>query len=406
MKAVSVFSYVAGSNESMIELQESSRRYFQRPDADHLSVDSNLTSLSGYGGSVEGGKISGHFRLGGWITWRSPGLELNDMGYMRQADIIQQVLWSNYRIWDPFSIFRSLNVNGSFWTGWDFTGMNIYKGGNIGTNMQFKNYWRFGTGVNRSGSYIDRSELRGGPAISGPGAVNNWLFIDSDERRKLVVEVGMSNQWEDGNYGRNKRYWLEFDWRPIPALQLTLEPSYGSSKRTIHYIDTYEYSSEDRYVAGRILSEFFSADIRINLSITPDFSIQFWGQPFLFAGDYDEFKYINNPRAEKFTDQYHVYTDEEIFYNETDNMYDVDENKDGIIDYSFDNPDFKFYEFRSNFVLRWEYIPGSTLYVVYSQGRVGDESYGEFDFNNDFKYLFDISPHNVFLIKLSYRISF
>ena len=86
-------------------------------------------------------------------------------------------------------------------------------------------------------------------------------------------------------------------------------------------------------------------------------------------------------------------------------VYNIDENQDGSIDYSFDDPNFNFYEFRSNLVVRWEYIPGSTVYLVWSQGRTGDNSMGEFNFREDVESLYSIYPHNVFLIKFSYRIS-
>jgi hypothetical protein len=158
---------------------------------------------------------------------------------------------------------------------------------------------------------------------------------------------------------------------------------------------------------GTLHKEFVSADFRINLSITPDLSIQFWGQPFIFAGDFTEFKEVDNPMAESFHDQYHVFTETEIFYDDEENTYGIDENQDGNIDYSFDNPDFNFYEFRSNLVFRWEYIPGSAIFVVWSQGRTDDSSYGELNINEDFDHLFrTVRAHDVFLLKVSYRLSF
>ncbi len=126
LQVIGSFSHVSGNTESITELQESSRRYYQRPDADHLTLDTNLTSLTGHGGTIGGGKIGdGHWRYGGWLTWRSPGLELNDMGYLRQADMVHQVLWAQYRIWEPFSIFRSLNVNFNQLSGYDFSGTRL-----------------------------------------------------------------------------------------------------------------------------------------------------------------------------------------------------------------------------------------------------------------------------------------
>ncbi|MEZ5198593.1 MAG: DUF5916 domain-containing protein [Bacteroidales bacterium] len=165
-------------------MQESPRRYYQRPDASHLKVDTNLTSLTGNGGSIEGGKIGGgHWRYGAGLPGRTPGLELNDMGYLRQADVIMQVIWGSYRIWKPFSIFRKVNINFNQWARWDFSGTRTFLGLNLGFDTQFKNYWSLGSGVSRSSGNINHSELRGGPAIRYPGDLNNWLFLSSDERK-------------------------------------------------------------------------------------------------------------------------------------------------------------------------------------------------------------------------------
>ena len=401
-----VFSHVIGNEGSMIELQESPRRYFQRADADHLSVDSTRNSLTGHGGTLEFGKIGeGHWRYMAWITWRSPGLELNDMGYLRQSDIIQQVLWAGYRIWEPFSIFRSINLNFNQWTGWDFAGTNFYKGGNVSGSAQFKNYWNFGTGFSRSGNGVSRSELRGGPGLMTNGNWNNWLYVSTDDRKKLVFEFTGMNIWSDESIYRHCNVGLNVKWRPLVSLSLSMGPSYQRVHNVMQYVETADNNGKDEYIVGRIDQEMVMANIRVNFSITPDLSLQFWGQPFIFAGDYSEFKKVTHPRTDQFYDQFHQYTGNQISYDGDKDLYRIDENMDGSEDYSFDNPDFKVYEFRSNLVLRWEYIPGSTLYVVWSQGRSDDSPEGFFRLRDDMPDIFRIFPHDVFLVKLTYRLS-
>jgi hypothetical protein len=114
---------------------------------------------------------------------------------------------------------------------------------------------------------------------------------------------------------------------------------------------------------------------------------------------------ITNTDAKDFADRYHIFSAGEISYNLPDNGYNIDENNDGTTDYSFGNPDFNFRQFRSNLVFRWEYLPGSTLFLVWSQGRTSEASSGSFSYGNDIKDLFDIKPHNVFLLKFSYWFS-
>ncbi len=402
-----VFSQVSGSTEAILELQEAPQRYFQRPDVEHLSIDSLKTSLFGNGGAIEGGKIGeGHWRYGGWLTWRTPGLELNDMGYLILSDYLNQTAWGNYRIWEPFSVFRNFDINASQSSGWDFLGRHLYINASLNVNMQFKNYWHFGTGISRQFFDIDRHQLRGGPALRAPGNIGNWINFESDTRKKLSFELFMSNHWGDDDYQRSFRTGLEIMYRPLYFLQLSIEPSYNLKNEKIIYIETLDYNDEDRYITSEINQEMVSMDIRIEVSITPDLSIQYWGQPYLFSGDYSNYNRVTNPMAENWKDQYTNYTNTQIAYNQDDDMYNIDENGDGNTDYSFENPDFSFNEFRSNFVIRWEYIPGSTAYLVWSQGRDVDHPDGRFSLSDNIKRLRASAPRNIFLLKFSYRFSF
>jgi len=404
--AKAVFSQLSGSREAMYYQQTSPRRYYQRPDAGHLKLDTNRTTLTGTGGTLSGGKIGGgHWNYGGLVTWRSPGLELNDMGYMREADVIQQIAYAGYKIWEPFGIFRSFNLNSAQWAGWDFEGNSLYLGGNINTHLQFKNYWSFGTGINRNGWELSKTDLRGGPSLLLPGNTSVWSFVQTDERKKLIFQINGNADFGDHNYSRMYNAGLEITYRPLDALSFSIEPSYGNNRWDMQYVTTDEYKGEDRYIVSTIQTESFSADIRVDLGITPDISLQYWGQPFLFSGQYSEFKRITESTADSYNDRFHSFTQDEISYDSHDRVYNVDENRDGTIDYSFQNPDFDVFEFRSNFVARWEYIPGSTIYLVWSQGRDGFQENGDFNIPDGMNSLFSIKPHNIFLIKISYRIS-
>jgi hypothetical protein len=141
--------------------------------------------------------------------------------------------------------------------------------------------------------------------------------------------------------------------------------------------------------------------IRLNYTINPELSVEYYGQPFVSAGKYTHFSRITNPVADQFTDRYHVFSDE-ITYKPADNLYSVDEDKNGSVDYTISNPDFNFRQYRSNLVVRWEYLPGSTLFLVWSQGRTDSVTDGNFSYGNDIRDLFQKKANNVFLIKLSY----
>jgi len=410
-----VGSYISGTREAILEQQESSRRYYQRPDAPHLNIDSSLTSLSGYGGSLEGGKIGGgNWKYGGKISWRSPGLELNDMGYLRSADRIQTTVWGRYEIYTPFSIFRNLSFSLFQWSGWDFSGTNLWTGLHIRGQAQFTNYYGTGLSLRRSFNELNRAELRGGPAIVYPGSWSLGFNGESNSTKKLWFNLEGNYEWGDHDYKHSWNVGGGLNYRPFDAFQFSVEPSISNSYEDSRYVETIDTDEGSRYIMASLERSTFVLNIRLNLSITPDLSIQYWGQPFLFSGDYSGFKVVTDPGNRNYNDQFHTFTEDEIWYNAPDNTYQICDpglNAAGCDpktdpNYSIDNPDFSYYEFLSNFVVRWEYVPGSTIYFVWSQGRSGDNSDGSFDMGNQMQNLFDTKPTNVYLIKFSYRFSF
>ena len=206
----------------------------------------------------------------------------------------------------------------------------------------------------------------------------------------------------DANSGSSHNFWLNFNYKPIDNLHLSLGPGYSFNRGAMQYISEETVNNNPVYLLGEIRQKTVTLTLRADLAITPDFSIQYYIQPFISAGKYSNFKQITNPMADKFADRFHIFNGNEIEYDAGNNKYNIDSNGDGISDFSISNPDFNFKQARSNFVVRWEYRPGSTLYLVWSQGKTGSTATGDFSYGNDFKDLYKITPHNVFLVKLSY----
>ena len=395
-----VFSRVQGSSEALLRTQTSSLRYFQRPDADHLTLGPTRTSLSGHGGTLVGGKTgSGHLQYIAGATWRSPGLELNDMGYLRSADTFLEFVWANYRIWEPFSIFRELSFNGNQWKGWNFGGERAFAGGNIGFNGQFKNYWTLSTGINHNAYSLSDSALRGGPALVYPGAWGTYINVTTDSRKKIRLNVSLSTFVRKKSDSSSNSYSFGLNFNPSNAISVMVQPVLSLNENDLQYVSQLDFGLDKRYVFARIEQKTFGLTLRFNLSLTPDLSIQFYGQPFVSSGHYTHFKRITFPRAAEYSDRFHVFTESELT---ADGFYSIDEDQDGNIDYSFSDPNFNFLQFRSNLVIRWEYKPGSSLYLVWSQGRTGYLPYGDYTFMDNMQELFAVYPHNVFLIKFSY----
>ncbi|MFC2119146.1 DUF5916 domain-containing protein [Bacteroidota bacterium] len=397
------FSQVKGSTEAITRTQESSARYYHRVDADHLELDTTRTSLFGNGGSILIGKVgNAKFQYGAFLNWKTPGVELNDIGYIRQVDQIIQILWSNYQFTEPFSIFRSLSINGSQWASWDFSGTYMGLGANINANTQFKNYWSLHTGINASSSALSSGMLRGGPAFIRPLNYTSNFNISSDNRKKIRFNFGGFFPRGIEGHSKTNAINMSITYRPTNNLVISLSPNYMSGYSNLQYIQETSYNDETRYIFGAIDQKILGMSMRINLTLSPNFTIEYWGQPFFASGKYSDIKMITDPLADEYADRYHSFTDEEM--ENIDGFYHIDENNDKAIDYYIENQDFNRKEFKSNLVARWEYRPGSILYLVWSQGRSGTHSYGDFEFGRDVGDLYDVKPYNIFLIKLSYRL--
>lgn len=400
----SYFSKVHGSAEAITNTQKSWIHAFQRPDATHLKFDSTRTNLSGQGGKIVIGKMGGKLKFMAATAWKSPGLELNDVGYMRQADNILEVIWVGYRIFEPFSIFRNMNLNFNQWTEWNFAGESTGPGGNINAHTQFKNYWYFHFGGNINGQALSTTELRGGPAMKLTGTKNIWLALASNEQKKLTTEIEfMAMRGNQKNSKQMINYSVVLGYRPSKSLKITLTPGYTDSEDELQYVAQQEYNNKTDYVFARIHQKTFSASLRVNYNITPDLSIQYWGQPFLSSGKYTEFKKITNGRADNYTDRFRHFTGNELAYNASAEQYLISDQAGNNL-YSFDQPDFNVKEFLSNMVVRWEYRPGSTIYLVWSQNRNRSVANGNFNLADDMRDLFENKPYNVFLLKASFRI--
>ncbi len=397
------FSQVEGSQEAISATQTSARHLMQRPDATHMDYDPSRTSLSGTGGKVEFGKIGGNWNFMLFSTFKSPEFEINDLGYIRAADDMMHAIWSAYNINEPKGIYRRIRFNGNLYTMWDY-GFNFKQhGGNMSVYTQFKNFWNASLGVNYNSRGISTTMLRGGPNMKTPGGKGMYYNLNSDNRKKLRLSLSGNHFWGRDDYMKSSSASLFISYRPVNTLRISLTPSYSSRLTGLQYVDALQNEEgETSYVFADLTQNVLSMSLRVNYNITPDLTIQYWGQPFFAAADYSGFKKITNPMAGVYDDRQHVFSSDEI--NKMENTYYIDEDSDGNTDYSFRDPSFNFDEFLSNLVLRWEFAPGSTLYAVWSQTRDAYVPTGEFILQDNINTLFnEEKAYNVFLLKFSYR---
>ena len=396
-------SYVEGSAEAITRTQKSSARYFQRPDADHVEFNPDRTTLGGVGAGINFGKTAGNWRWSGGVDTRSPGIEVNDIGFQRAADETIQWTWINRRWLQPGKVFRRFNVNLNQWSVWNYGWDRLGIGGNVNANFTLTNYWNGYFGYNRQFKSLATGQLRGGPAIDRPGASNGWFGFQSDSRKSLRGGAGGWFFFQDENDTWGGGLNVNLSWRPVTNMDFTASPGINWNNDEWQYLDSETIADNTEYVFGDLRQTTVSMTFRGNVTLSPTFSLQAYVQPFVSAGRYEAFRRIDEPRAATFWDQFETFDNGQMI--ETDGEIELDFDRDGTGDMDLGNPDFTFLSFRSNLVLRWEYSLGSTVFLVWQHGRNGSNSEGRFDIGNNFSELFTSDFENVLLVKLNYWIN-
>lgn len=397
-----VTSHVTGSKEAIEQTQRSIVHLFQRTDASHISVDPTKTSLTGTGGQLGFGKSgAGDWRYNAGASWRSPELELNDIGFLRRADDIFQYANITRLFNKPTDWYRRANFRLSQTSNFDFEGNYNRMQYELNGFVNLKNNWFVEGGAAHKPRIYINSFLRGGPRWRYSEENFGFLFAGTDQRKKFSTVAGyVHSQAKQANFGL-RRYELRFRYQPLNALSLSLDTRFEISPNKTQYVSQQDFNGTTRYITGEIDQETISATLRVNYTINPNLTIQYYGQPFISRGRYSNFNFVTNPVAKDLDERVRLYNEQQISFNE--GSYFIDEDTDGANDYQFGNPNFAFVQFRSNLVVRWEYIPGSEIFLVWSQGITGLGE-AENDFNTIIdNQIFDQQPQNTFLIKATYR---
>ncbi len=371
-------STVRGTTEAITDLQENNVHSFGRPDADHVEVDTAATALNGYAGSIAVGKIAGErVRFNSFFGFKSPGFDINDLGFQRRADERVESQWLQWRFDRPGKYVRTFRINFNQWGGWNFAGERLWIGGNVNVHWTFQNFWSTGSGLNLNGRGFDDRATRGGPGTVTTAPIGNWFYVNSDDRK--TVSFNWSSFWNNDFEGSR---FIELNpavtVRPTSALTVQFGGRWESNKDDAQWIENLdEDTAAPHYVFGRLKQTTVAATLRLNYTISPNLSLQLYGQPFVSAGRYEHYKELVNGRAEQYEDRYRPFA------------------------YA-DDADFNVLSFRTTNVLRWEFKPGSTLFVVWQQGREEKGERGDFRFGRDFRQVFSTPASNVLLVKLAY----
>ena len=379
-------SQVSGSPQVIAETQRSPVHYYQQP-GDKLAVDPTRRTLSGHNEQIKFGKYGGGItRFETSVVRQSPGFEVNDIGYLNRADFLDWSTWGALTWREARGIYRWLQVNGNHWETWTTSGTRLQNAMNFNGHMGLKNNWDVhlgGTMDRLTESYCDRC-TRGGPLLRGSKGFYPWGGVNTDSRR--TVSGGMWFNFRYTDEGKTHGYSLS----PYVNLRLSpsLEASVGTDFSRIHdntqWFDNFtDALAVTHYAFGHLDRRTVSMSTRLNYAMTKDLTFEFYGQPFVAKGRYSDFREVSaTPGADSYDDRFRSYT------------LPATSTKKTL---------FKQKALRSNAVMRWEYRPGSTLFVVWTHGRWDDtDPNTEQSWMRDYRDLFNLHPDNTFLVKVAY----
>jgi hypothetical protein len=307
----------------------------------------------------------------------SPNFNINDTGYIDRANKINLFAWYGFMTQEPIGFTRRTRTNVNFWSGWNYDGIRLMNGIELNFNLQFLNYWWCGFGGNYNPGNYNDMDTRGGPLIYYPAQRTGWIWAESDERQKFQIEGNLyrgasisANWWYGGE--------LELNYRPAGKLETSLFLSAGKSFDESQWVDNIDdINDSTHYVFGRLHYEEWKLTTRLSYNFTRDLSLQVYLQPFNAIGNYGEYVELAQPA--------------------THNFHSFDPGEDY---------DFNWKEFHSNVVFRWEYAPGSTIFLVWNRGMTDDRYPGRFSPMHNFQDLMLAQSDNVIMLKVNKWLDF
>ena len=383
--ASAIGSTVRGTPAAIASTQTSGVHLYQRPDAG-LPFDSTRTSLGGSAFEASFGKQGGNMvRFQSAYSYMSPGLELNDIGFLRRANQQGFLNWMGLRFQKPTKVYRQMFGNLNLWGYWTADGLTTDRAFNTNWHVNLANNMWVHVGSTLAqlpGSFCDNC-ARGGPAFRRSPFKTLWAGFDGDDRRRIVPSVFAVGG--RGDYGASEYFEVNpsVQFRPLSQLQLTLNGSWSRNHDDSQWFDNFTTGGVTHYAFARLEQETRSLGVRASYTATPTLTLQLYAAPFLSRGEFMNVRELSaTPRAERYEDRYTPYTPPAG----TSMGFDV-------------------LELRSNSVLRWEFRPGSTMFVVWTHGRSGFEpSFSDRPWKQEYDDLFGLHPANTFLVKLAYWI--
>jgi hypothetical protein len=376
------FSHVMGDSMQIANLQRSSARYYQRPDAESYDFDGSRTSLSGFNAGIDFGKNTGkHWLYGGGLTTESPGFEINDIGRLSTSDGISGFGYLTYRETTPKGFYRSYYARFDTFEERNYDFDALFHFVQLDAGLTFKNFWNLNFTTWRDFRGLDARLTRGGPLMGTPFFDVGIISLSNASSSKTRWQGRVYYGKDDFGAITNRLSGL-IAFKPSTQWDFSISPNFLRAQTARQYVTTRPDGGPqtfgNRYVFGFLDQSVFTSVVRLNYTIKPDLTFEMYGEPFAISGAFDQFGELPNAGARNLRK---YGTDGTTFVRNTDGSVTVTDNliptPGTPTQFTIPFGDFNVRSWRSNLVLRWEYRPGSTLYVVWQQSRQAEVPNGE-----------------------------
>ena len=380
-------SHVMGSPEAILRTQRSSVHYFQQPGDDH-ELDPTRTSLSGHAEQIKFGKYGGGItRFETSLVHQSAGFEVNDLGYLRRADVVDWSTWASLVWREATGPFMWAQLNANHWETWNTSGTRLENAVNVNGHIGLRNNWTFHGGgtIGRLGeSFCDRC-TRGGPVLRQSRGFFPWFGFNADSRYKVSPSMWVNLSYSDDGQSHGSSLSPSVNLRFSTRWQANIGANFSSDHNHTQWLGNFtDTAGTVHYSFAHLDQKTVSMNTRLNFTATKDLTFEFYGQPFVSKGKYSKVREVSaTPRAADYDARFQPYTPP-----------------------ASTDLQFQFSQLRTNSVLRWEYRPGSTLFLVWAHGRQAfTDQQSERSWRSDYRDLFERHPDNTFLIKLAYWLN-
>ena len=398
-------SALHGNAGAINSVKRNSVHRFQRPDAYHIDFDTTATSMFGWGGESTTKKIAGSRVWAAGIGVRSPGLDVNDLGFQSFADLVYTRANYGYRHFQPNRFLRNWIFDSNWIPGWSFGGELVRNtldatvaatAKNLSTGSLFVQTWL---------PVTTPWDLRGGPGLKLPQYTDWSLSLATNSRHRVSYDFTNNGTWFTEGAGYYFALMPRVSFRPSAATTLSLAPRVVWNRNQAQFIRTSTVGGTPHYIMGDLHQTTGALVARASLAISPTLAFDLYAQPFVSGGTYRSIKEVTAPGAATYAARYTTFGPNRVSFDPSTNRYSIDLQPDGVADITLPSPNFNVRQLRSNAVVRWDYRPGSTLYLVWTQARDDDRLDNGVSLDRDFDRLFSVPAKNILLLKVSYWLT-